>query len=79
MDESPMEKLLETPDLAGALGSDRFKQFLDHVPVGIAVAEVAPAERVVYANPGFERLTGVRVAEVRARISTGASAGFCLR
>jgi two-component sensor histidine kinase len=62
-DESPMEKLLETPDLAGALGSDRFKQFLDHVPVGIAVAEVAPAERVVYANPGFERLTGVRVAE----------------
>lgn len=63
-DELPVEKLLDTSDLADALGSDRFKQFLDHVPVGVAVAELAPAERVVYANSEFERLTGVSLAEV---------------
>src|SRR5688500_14686252 len=55
---SGVEQLLETPDLAGALESDRFKQFLDQVPVAIAVAELNPVERVVYANVEFERLTG---------------------
>jgi len=66
-DESPIERLLDTPDLADALGSDRFKQFLDHVPVGVAVAELAPSERVVYANPELERLTGVPLAEIDGR------------
>ena len=50
--------LLDTPDLAEALGSDHFKQFLDHVPVAIAVAKLHPAECIVYANLEFERLTG---------------------
>jgi two-component sensor histidine kinase len=63
-DDPHVEKLLDTPDLADALGSDRFKQFLDHVPVGIAVAEITPTERVVYANPEFDRLTGVALAEI---------------
>ncbi|MDB5479006.1 MAG: histidine kinase [Caulobacteraceae bacterium] len=63
-DETRVETLLDTPDLADALGSDRFKQFLDHVPVGVAVAELGPTERVVYANPEFERLTGVPIAEI---------------
>ena len=66
-DESPVEKLLDTTDLADALGSDQFKQFLDHVPVGVAVAELAPNERIVYANPEFERLAGVRLAEIDGR------------
>jgi two-component sensor histidine kinase len=59
-DETPrgIEQLLDTPDLAVALESDRFKQFLDQVPVAIAVSELAPAERVVYANVEFERLVG---------------------
>lgn len=54
---SGVEQLLETTDLANALESDRFKQFLDHIPIGIAVAELKPGERVVYANLEFERLT----------------------
>ena len=54
---SPGE-LLETPNLADALESDRFKQFLDNVPFGIAVAELQPEERLVYANFEFERLLG---------------------
>ena len=66
-DDSPVEKLLDTPDLADALGSEQFKQLLDHVPVGVAVAELAPTERVVYANPEFERLTGVPLAEIDGR------------
>ena len=33
---APLEQLLDTTDLAVALESDRFKQFLDQVPVAIA-------------------------------------------
>ncbi len=60
----PIGGLLETPDLAGALESDRFKQFLDHVPVAIAVAALGPEEHVVYANREFERLIGRSAADL---------------
>jgi two-component sensor histidine kinase len=49
---------LESPDLAVALDSDRFKQFLDQIPIAVAVAELHPVEKVVYANLEFERLSG---------------------
>ena len=52
-----LDQLLDNPDLAVALESDRFKQFLDQVPVAIAVSELGPSERIVYANLEFERLT----------------------
>lgn len=52
-----LEQLLDTPGLAGALESNRFKQFLDRLPVAIAVAELQPPERIVYANSEFERLS----------------------
>jgi two-component sensor histidine kinase len=52
------EQLIETPGLAGVLESDRFKQFLDQIPVAIAVSELGPIEKVVYANLEFERLSG---------------------
>lgn len=61
---SGAQTLLETPDLANALESDRFKQFLDHIPVAIAVADLQPSERIVYANLEFERLTGRSASEV---------------
>jgi two-component sensor histidine kinase len=54
----PVETLLETPGLAVALGSDRFKQFLDQIPIAVAVAELHPVETVVYANLEFETLSG---------------------
>jgi len=58
-----VERLLETPGpktmgLAGALDSDRFKQFLDQIPIAVAVSELHPTEKVVYANLEFERLSG---------------------
>jgi two-component sensor histidine kinase len=55
---SSFEQLLESPDLAVALESDRFKQFLDQVPIAVAVSELNPVERVIYANREFERLSG---------------------
>ncbi len=60
-------ELLETPNLADALESDRFKQFLDHVPFGIAVAELQPEERLAYANFEFERLLGTSAAQLQGK------------
>jgi len=57
-DAERVEKFLDTPGLADALESDRFKQFLDHVPVAILVSELLPSEIITYANLEFERLTG---------------------
>jgi two-component sensor histidine kinase len=62
--ENPGEGILETPNLADALESSRFKQFLDHVPFGVAVAELNPSEHIVYVNLEFERLIGVTSAEI---------------
>jgi two-component sensor histidine kinase len=59
-----VEDLLDTPDLANALENDRFKQFLDHVPVAIAVSELRVPECVIYANIEFERLSGMGSAEI---------------
>jgi two-component sensor histidine kinase len=59
-----MDQLLSTPDLAGVLESDRFRQFLDQVPIAIAVSELNPVERIVYANIEFERLSGQAAADL---------------
>jgi len=58
--------MLNTPGLAAALENDRFKQFLDHVPVAIAVSEF-PAEAIAYANLEFERLTGETAAAIEGK------------
>lgn len=55
-----MDKLLATPELAQALESDQFKQFLDHLPIAILVGEIARSgERVVYANHEAVELIGL--------------------
>ena len=59
--------LLETPDLAHALDNERFKQFLDHVPVAVAVSELHPSETITYANLEFERLTGHPIADIEGK------------
>lgn len=64
-DSEGVEQLLATPGLADALESDRFKQFLDHVPVAIAVSEVGPSEAITYCNLEFERLTGQPAAKIQ--------------
>lgn len=49
----------DLPHLAEALDDDRFRQFLDHVPFAVAVAELGDEEHLVYGNIEFERLTGL--------------------
>lgn len=66
-DAEQVGALLNTPNLADALESERFKQFLDHVPVAVAVSELLPSETITYANLEFERLTGRPVAEIEGR------------
>ena len=52
-DAKQVEQLLDTPRLADALESDRFRQFLDHVPFAVAVSELHPSEAIIYANLEF--------------------------
>ncbi|HEY5289519.1 MAG TPA: histidine kinase dimerization/phosphoacceptor domain -containing protein [Caulobacteraceae bacterium] len=67
LNDGAVEQLLDTADLASALESDRFKQFLDHIPIAIAVSELRPSECVVYVNLEFERLTGQVAAELEGK------------
>lgn len=62
-----IDQLLNTPDLAGVLESDGFRQFLDQVPIAIAVSELHPVERIVYANAEFERLSGQTAADLEGK------------
>ena len=47
-----VEQLLASPGLADVLESERFKQFLDHVAVAIALSELHPSETITYCNLG---------------------------
>jgi len=62
-----VEALIATPDLANALESEQFKNFLDQVPIAIIVAEMKGIERIVYANPEFEKLSGMTAAAVEGK------------
>jgi PAS domain S-box-containing protein len=53
-----VDALMTTPDLAGALESEQFRRFLDQVPIAIVVSDMRGAERIVYANPEFEKVSG---------------------
>jgi PAS domain S-box-containing protein len=59
-----VETLLATPDLAGALESDAFRRFLDQIPIAIIISQMKDPERIVYANPEFEKLSGQNAADV---------------
>ena len=59
-----VENLLATPELADALESEQFRRFLDQIPIAIVVSEMGPPERIVYANPQFEKVSGQTAAQV---------------
>ena len=59
--------MLDTPELATALESEQFKKFLDQVPIAIAVSDLTETERVVYANPEFEKLSGLKAASLNGK------------
>jgi len=64
---TPVETLLATPDLASALESEPFRRFLDQVPIAIIVSDMKGRERIVYANPEFEKIFGLNLAEVEGK------------
>ena len=64
---SQVDQILATPDLADALESEQFRRFLDQVPIAIIVSELRGQERIVYANPEFEKLCGQAAAEVAGK------------
>ncbi len=59
-----IEHVLTTPDLADALESEQFRRFLDQIPIAIVVSELKDGERIVYANPEFEKCSGQTAADV---------------
>ncbi|NEI74445.1 PAS domain S-box protein [Rhizobium lusitanum] len=59
--------MADLPHLAEALDDDRFRQFLDHVPFAVAVAEIGEDEVLVYANIEFERLIGMPAEELQGK------------
>lgn len=62
-----VEQLLAVPGIADALESERFKQFLDHVPVAIAVSELSASETITYCNLEFEHMTGRSAADIQGK------------
>jgi PAS domain S-box-containing protein len=62
-----VDELLAAPDLASALESEQFRRFLDQIPIAIIVAKLEPRERIIYANPEFERLTGQSSSSLEGR------------
>lgn len=59
-DVETVKLLADSPEMVEALESDRFKRFLDHLPVAVAVAELGgERELIVYANAEFEQLSGL--------------------
>lgn len=63
----PIKDLVETVDLANALESERFRHFLDQIPIAIVVSVLRGSEHIIYANLEFEKLSGQPAAEVEGK------------
>ncbi|WP_127076769.1 sensor histidine kinase [Rhodomicrobium lacus] len=66
-DKTQVEELLDMPDLAEALHDDRFQQFLDKMPIALLVGATDGDERIIYANPAFEKIAGVPLSAVTGK------------
>jgi len=53
------------------LDRDHFERFFEHIPLAVVVSAVSPQERVIYANPAFEVLSGQTRAEVEGQNWSG--------
>lgn len=65
--ETKVETFLPASDFADALDNEQFRLFLDQIPIAIIVGEMQADERIVYANPEFERLSGQSLAEISGK------------
>lgn len=62
-----VDALIDPAAVVEALEGDRFRQFLDHIPVAVAVSELQPSEIVTYANLEFQRLIGRTALEIEGK------------
>ena len=63
----PPDAPIDPAIIVDALEEDRFKQFLDNIPVAVAVSELQPSEIVTYSNLEFQRLTGLSAPEINGK------------
>jgi len=56
-----------TSDVGHGLESEQFRRFLDKIPFALLVANMKGGERIVYANPEFEKLSGQTSVELVGR------------
>jgi PAS domain S-box-containing protein len=64
---SQVQKLLDTPHLADALESEQFRHFLDQMPIALIVSSLEEGERIIYANPEFEKLSGQGAQDIEGK------------
>lgn len=63
----PVEDIVGLPHLADALEGEQFKQFLDHVPFGVAVSTLQGSETILFANPEFEHLSQLQAIDIQGK------------
>src|SRR5437763_13671834 len=58
--------LFDSVELAKAVETEEFRQFLDHIPTAIVVSKFFRGDqRICYANRAFETLTGHAIKDCR--------------
>ncbi len=62
-----LEHQVDSADIAGESDRDRFERFFEQIPLAVIVSTLAREERVIYANPAFEALSGNIRAEIEGR------------
>jgi len=57
------------PDAAdlNELERDRFERFFEQIPLAVIIASLSPADRIIYANPAFEALSGQNRADIEGQ------------
>src|SRR5437879_5746923 len=69
--ESTLEQvndLFDSIELAKAVETEEFKQFLNHIPIAIVISKfIRGDQRICYANKAFESLTGLAFSDFAGR------------
>jgi PAS domain-containing protein len=63
--EQQLNDLFDALELTQAVDTEEFRILLDHVPIAIVVSKLVRGDqRIVYANTGYESLTGQLCADM---------------
>jgi PAS domain S-box-containing protein len=63
-----VDRIIGSPQLAAAIGNDKYQHLLDNVPVAIAVSRGAGAQqRVIYVNDAFQQLMALAPDAIEGR------------